>query len=77
MNYLQILQETYVFHVIKPFFKYKTREIVSAPKVYCFDTGFVAYFRGWSEIRDSDRGVLWEHFVLNQLAARGWGTRIR
>ncbi len=76
-NYLQILQETYVFFVLKPFFKYKTKEIISAPKVYCFDTGFVAYQRGWSEIREEDRGPLWEHFVLNQLCAHGWKDQLR
>lgn len=76
-NYLQILQETYVFFVLKPFFKYKSKEIISAPKVYCFDTGFVAYQRGWSEIRNDDRGPLWEHFVLNQLCAHGWQDQLR
>lgn len=76
-NYLQILNETYVFFVLKPFFKYRTKEIISAPKVYCFDTGFVVYERGWSEIREEDRGLLWEHFVLNQLCAHGWKDRLR
>ena len=76
-NYLQILQETYVFIVLKPFFKYKTKEIISTPKAYCFDTGFVAYHRGWSSIREEERGPLWEHFVLNQLSAHGWKDQLR
>ena len=76
-NYLRILEETYVFFALKPFFKYKTKEIVSAPKVYCFDTGFVAYYRGWNSIRSEDRGRLWEHFVLNQLCAYGWKDQLR
>jgi predicted AAA+ superfamily ATPase len=47
----------------------KTAEIVAAPKVYAFDTGFVCYFRGWSELRRDDMGLLWEHYVLNELHA--------
>lgn len=33
-------------------------------------TGFVCYFRGWQDFRDDNFGVLWEHFVLNEIAAR-------
>jgi len=36
---------------------------------YAFDTGFVCYYRGWHELRPHDTGVLWEHFVLNELQA--------
>ena len=42
-------------------------EIVAAPKVYAFDTGFMCYHRGWHELRREDLGLLWEHFVLNEL----------
>lgn len=41
--------------------------IVSAPKVYAFDTGFVCYHRGWHELRTEDLGLLWEHLVLNEI----------
>ncbi len=43
------------------------KEIISAPKVYFFDTGFMTYFRGKDEIHDSDIGFYWEHIVLNEL----------
>lgn len=76
-NYLEVLRETYVFHVLRPYAKYKTKEIVSAPKVYCFDTGFVAYYKGWESLRAEDRGILWEHYVLNQLCAHGWRGNVR
>jgi hypothetical protein len=33
-------------------------------------TGFVCYYRGWQDFRDDNFGVLWEHFVLNEIAAR-------
>lgn len=68
-NYLQVLESTFVAHVIRPFSERRRSEIVSAPKVYAFDTGFVAYFRGWQSLRPEDRGTLWEHLVLNELQA--------
>jgi hypothetical protein len=40
---------------------------VTAPKVYGFDTGFVSYYRGWQQLRREDLGVMWEHFVLNEI----------
>lgn len=70
MNYLSILEATVVAHVIRPFTTYKSTEIVSAPKVFGFDTGFVCHVRGWLELRREDLGVLWEHLVLNEMQAR-------
>jgi predicted AAA+ superfamily ATPase len=75
-NYLKILEETYVFHVLRPYAKFKTKEIVSTPKIYCFDTGFFACYKGWESIRSDDRSELWEHYVLNELCANGWRTSI-
>ena len=68
-NYLKVLEATFVAHIIRPFSTYKRTEIVSAPKVYAFDTGFMCYYRGWHALRQSDLGVLWEHFVLNEIMA--------
>ena len=45
--------------------------------MYGFDTGFVRTFRGWGEVRDEDLGVLWEHYVLNELQARATVGEIR
>jgi predicted AAA+ superfamily ATPase len=75
-NYLSVLEATYVFHVLRPFNTRKSTEIVSAPKVYGFDTGFVCYFKGWSKLRENDLGLLWEHFALNELQARLQTTRL-
>ncbi len=69
-NYLRTLEATFVAHVIRPFSSRRPSEIVSAPKVYGFDTGFVCYCRGWQELRKEDLGILWEHFVLNEILAR-------
>jgi predicted AAA+ superfamily ATPase len=69
-NYLNVLEATYVAHVLRPFSARRTSEIVSAPKVYGFDTGFVCALRGWDRLRADDLGYLWEHLVLNELLAR-------
>ncbi len=69
-NYLRVLEATFVAHVIRPFSTRRPTEIVSAPKVYGFDTGFICYYRGWQMLRGEDLGVLWEHFVLNEMMTR-------
>lgn len=66
-NYLQILEETFVVHVVRPFSTHKSTEIVKAPKVYGFDTGFICSLKGWGQLRKEDNGFLWEHIVLNEI----------
>ncbi len=68
-NYLKVLEATSAALVVRPFSQHKGSEIVSAPKVYGFDTGFVSYFKGWDSERREDMGILWEHFVLNEMYA--------
>lgn len=69
MNYLAVLEATAVALVLRPFSSRRSNEIIAAPKVYGFDTGFVCAFRGWSSLRPDDLGRLWEHYVLNELLA--------
>lgn len=68
-NYLKVLEATFVTHIVRPFSTHKSVEIVSAPKVYALDTGFISYFHGWKELHQKDLGLLWEHFVLNEIQA--------
>lgn len=68
-NYLHVLESTFVAHVIRPYSRRRSAEIVSAPKVYGFDTGFVCAFKGWRDLRNEDMGLLWEHVVLNEIIA--------
>ena len=68
-NYLSVLEATFVVHIVRPFSTRRSTEIVSAPKVYGFDTGFVCYHKGWMQLRQDDLGPLWEHFVLNEVMA--------
>lgn len=66
-NYLAILEETFIVHVIRPYSTHKATEIVMAPKVYGLDTGFVCHAKGWQEVRPEDCGLLWKQCVLNEL----------
>lgn len=68
-NYLGVLEATHVATVLRPFSTHRSAEIVAAPKVYGFDTGFVCAMRGWDRLRGEDLGYLWEHLVLNELQA--------
>lgn len=76
-NYLSVLEATFVVHVIRPFSSRRSTEIVAAPKVYGFDTGFVCYHQGWLQLRQEDLGILWEHFVLNEMMAHTQSRDIR
>jgi uncharacterized protein len=76
-NYLGILESTFIVHVLRPFNTRRSKEIVAAPKIYAFDTGFVCCYRGWNELRSEDMGLLWEHFVLNELYAHLQTRNIR
>lgn len=76
-NYLNTLEATRVVHVIKPFSKHRKTEIVAAPKVYTFDTGFVCYYRRWDDLRLEDLGILWEHYLLNEIHAQHPDLEVR
>ncbi len=76
-NYLAVLEATFVAHVVRPFSGGSASEIVAAPRVYGFDTGFVSYHRGWGALRPEDEGALFEHLVLNELHGLADRARIR
>jgi uncharacterized protein len=70
-NYLSALEATSVAHVVRPYSEGGSAEIVAAPRVFGFDTGFVCYYRGWNELRPDDVGILLEHLFLNEVQAHG------
>ena len=76
-NYLSLLEATFVVHVVRPFSTRRAQEILSAPKVYGFDTGFVCTHRGWDRLRSEDLGQLWEHYVLNEIHGRLGERRVQ
>ena len=67
LNYLDVLELTHVAAFVHPYSGGGKRELVRQPKVYGFDTGFVAFARGWGDLRPEDCGLLWEHVVLERL----------
>jgi predicted AAA+ superfamily ATPase len=58
---------SHAIFLLPPFHGSGRREITQRPKCYAFDTGFVTFAKGWETIREDDRGLLWEHLVLDTL----------
>jgi len=69
MTHIEALSAAHAITLVQPFSSRRQKEIVKRPKVYAFDTGFVTHVNGWNEIRETDRGLLWEHLVLDMLIA--------
>ncbi len=66
-SYLEAMGIACALFALPPFYGGGRRELVRRPKVYGFDTGFVTFVRGWRDLREEDRGPLWEHLVLDML----------
>jgi len=65
--HLEAMTVACALNAVHPFHGGSRRELVKRPRIYGFDTGFVTYVRGWTGIREDDRGTLWEHLVLDDL----------
>jgi predicted AAA+ superfamily ATPase len=76
-SHLRALEITNAATLVRPFHGGGQNEVVKMPKVYGFDTGFVSFARGWDPLRQEDLGLLWEHFVLEQLQAHLPDTPVR
>ena len=68
--HIEAMYTAHAVHLLRPFHGGGKQEIISRPKCYAFDTGFVTHEKGWDAIRDDDRGLLWEHLVLDALLMR-------
>ncbi len=66
-THVEAMNIAHAVFLLPPFHAGGRREIVRRPKIYAFDTGFVAFVSGWNSIREEDRGLLWEHLVLDVL----------
>ncbi len=66
-SYIEAMAITHALLVVRPYHGGGKREIVARPKCYGFDTGFVCFEKGWTDPRPEDRGLLWEHLVLDTL----------
>lgn len=76
-SHLQALEITQALTLARPFHGGGQNEIVKQPKAYAFDTGFVSFARGWDPLRPSDKGLLWEHLVIEAMQASWPGEPVR
>ena len=67
VNYLDLLDACQVTVRLPPFHGGGRREMVRRPRLYALDTGLVCHFRGWTGLRPTDRGPLWENLILDEL----------
>ena len=65
--HIEAMAITHALHLLRPYHGGGKREVVARPKCYGFDTGFVAFEKGWTSLRPEDQGILWEHLVLDAL----------
>jgi predicted AAA+ superfamily ATPase len=65
--HIEAMSIAHAVFLLPPFQGAGRREITRRPKCYSFDTGFVTFVKGWESIREDDRGLLWEHLVLDLL----------
>ncbi len=68
-SHFRALEVTQALTLVRPFHGGGQGELVRQPKAYAFDTGFVSFVRGWDPLRLSDRGLLWEHLVIETFQA--------
>lgn len=67
MSHLDAMEIAHAIIRLPPFHGGGHREVIAQPRIYAVDTGLVAHICGWESIRDSDRGLLWENLVLDEL----------
>lgn len=68
-EYIEILKETFLINILKPFYKNKNKELVKIPKIYFLDNGVRNYFiNDFNDLKlRSDSGFLFEGFVMQEL----------
>ena len=68
-EYIEILKETYLIQILKPFYTNKNKELVKIPKVYFMDNGVRNYFiKNFNELSlRNDAGFLFESFIIMEL----------
>ncbi len=59
------MQVSDAVHLLKPFHGVGKRKPWRGPRCCGFDTGFVCFEKGWTEIQPDNLGILWEHPVLD------------
>ncbi|MBI4453160.1 DUF4143 domain-containing protein, partial [Candidatus Woesearchaeota archaeon] len=72
-KFIEILKETYIIEILRPYYTNKNKELVKIPKIYFIDIGvrnfFINNFNDLSLREDS--GFMFETFVLSELKKQG------
>jgi len=73
LNYLEILEETFLIKTIRPYYKNKNKELTKIPKIYFIDSGVRNYFiKNFNKLNiRTDQGYLFEGFVISELIKKG------
>jgi predicted AAA+ superfamily ATPase len=72
-EYIELLEETYLISVLKPFYTNKNKELVKIPKIYFIDNGVRNYFiKNFNDLAiRNDAGFLFEGFIISELIKKG------
>jgi len=70
---IEILEKTAILHVLHPYLKNKSKELIKSPKTYLFDLGFKnILIKNFNELSlRQDKGEIYENFILNILIKNG------
>jgi hypothetical protein len=72
-KYMRAMSDAGLLFPLKPYATRRPTELMERLRPYAFDTGFVVRARGWARPGPEEYGLLWKHFVLNELLARSQG----
>ncbi len=77
LNYMNILEKTFICLRSRPFYKNKRTEIVKAPKIFFLDNGFRnIVIKNLETIKNrQDKGLLYENFVASEIAKKDIDVR--
>jgi uncharacterized protein len=72
-NYIEILSETYIISVVRPYFTNKNKELTKIPKVYFIDNGVRNFFiNNFNPVNlREDSGFLFEGYAISELIKCG------
>lgn len=82
LNYLNILEKTFICLICRPFYKNKRTELMKSPKIFFLDNGFRdIVVKDFRQIKyRQDKGMLYENFIASEIAKRNidvkyWRTK--
>lgn len=71
---INILANTFILNIVKPFYKNKSKELIKSPKVYFQDLGLKnSLLNNFNEVNlREDKGTILENFILSQFLRSGF-----